>query len=60
MPNKPPVALTAYNVNKLDFAEAGQIHYRDDKLQGFGLRVGTQPRLTTLRSASMGGRSATR
>jgi len=38
----PTLHLTAENVNKLKPAAAGQVLYRDTKLAGFGLRVGTQ------------------
>jgi integrase len=34
--------LTAEKVNKLEPAPTGQVIYRDTKLEGFGLRVGTQ------------------
>ena len=41
----PSLYLTAENVNKLAFVPAGQVPaqvlYRDTKLEGFGLRVGT-------------------
>lgn len=37
----PTLHLTAENVNKLKPATAGQVFYRDTKLAGFGLRVGT-------------------
>lgn len=37
----PTLHLTADNVNKLKLAAAGQVLYRDTKLPGFGLRVGT-------------------
>jgi integrase len=34
--------LTAEKVNKLELAAAGQVIYRDTKLEGFGLRVGSK------------------
>jgi integrase len=37
----PRLYLTAENVNRLPLAAAGQVLYRDTKLAGFGLRVGT-------------------
>lgn len=37
----PTLHLTAENVNKLRRPSAGQVLYRDKKLPGFGLRVGT-------------------
>ena len=38
----PALHLTAENVNPLRLTSAGQVLYRDTKLAGFGLRVGTQ------------------
>src|SRR5688572_16883310 len=38
----PDLYLTAESVNKLLLAVTGQTLYRDTKLQGFGLRVGTR------------------
>lgn len=38
----PNLYLTAESVNKLPTLETGQALYRDTKLQGFGLRVGTK------------------
>jgi len=37
----PTIHLTAEAVNKLPLLEAGQELYRDTKLQGFGLRIGS-------------------
>lgn len=38
----PTLNLTAESVNGLKFTKAGQVLYRDAKLTGFGLRVGTK------------------
>jgi len=37
----PRISLTADKVNAMKLANAGQVLYRDIKLEGFGLRVGT-------------------
>ena len=37
----PRISLTADKVNAMKLASAGQVLYRDIKLEGFGLRVGT-------------------
>lgn len=38
----PQIRLTKRNIEQIARPESGQIHYYDDQLKGFGLRVGTQ------------------